>query len=907
MLRIDLTSELVNPPKKGFEDVATRYAVAVACVAGGWALRLAIAPFVGAGVTYITFFPAVMLAAWFGGLGPGLLATLLSLFVVFYAVIPPLYQLAAITPADAVGGLVFLAVSTFIAVLNEALRRSRAKSEERFSALALETNRRAKAEEDLAAAVRAAESDRDLLRTTLSSIGDAVIAADAAGKVTFLNGTAQKLTGWSQADAAGKPMSDVFVIENEKTRLPVENPVARAMREGTMVGLANHTVLRSREGRSIPIEDSAAPIRDAAQTVLGAVLVFRDVTARRKAAAALKRSEERLQLALNAGHIGVWDWDVAGNHLEWSDLLYQIHGVERGQVGSGVENFLQLVHPDDRQQVTQAIRAALEEDAGYDTEFRAVRPDGALRWISSMATVFRNNQGEATRMLGATTDITARKQADSDLRNQWHTFDTALSNSPDSTYIFDLNARFVYGNRTLLRLLQKPLDEAVGKNFFELGYPPDLAERLQSQIHQVIETQKPVRGQTPLKRSAGDTRIYDYILMPVITANGQVEAVAGSTRDITEQNNVEEALRKSEERLVFALEGGGGGTWDWDIASDLIYCNARFAEIYSVDPERAARGAPSLEFFSRIHPEDRGPVGKKFRKAMDKGGDFAEQYRVVQPDGSVRWLYARGRCRLDPAGKAVRFPGVALDITGNKRVEEDLRRLNKDLQRANRELEEFAYVASHDLQEPLRMVNIYTQIILKNIGSEAPKLNQYAGFVRQGVARMEALIQDLLTFSRAVHEDDLPTATADLSAALVEALELLKDQIDESGCVITAEPLPTVPGDPAQIGHVFQNLLSNAIKYRNTNGSAPQILIAARREEKQWVISVQDNGIGFEPRYAERIFGLFKRLHSSEYPGTGLGLAICRRIVERYGGHISAEGRPGEGATFYFSFPVLEE
>ena len=256
-------------------------------------------------------------------------------------------------------------------------------------------------------------------------------------------------------------------------------------------------------------------------------------------------------------------------------------------------------------------------------------------------------------------------------------------------------------------------------------------------------------------------------------------------------------------------------------------------------------------------------------------------------------------------GEVVLIVPEGRDITGLKLTEEALRHSNEGLTRANRELEEFAYVASHDLQEPLRMVNIYTQLILKELDLSGTKLNQYAGFVQQGVSRMESLIQDLLTFSRTVHTDELPIGTADLSVSLREALSVLKDRIEESDAVIHAAFLPEVRGDTAQVAHVFQNLLSNALKYRQ-KGRRSQIHIAAEQNGDKWNISVRDNGIGFEKQYAERIFGLFKRLHKDEYPGTGLGLAICQRIVERFGGRMWAEGTPGEGATFYFSLPRIE-
>ena len=240
------------------------------------------------------------------------------------------------------------------------------------------------------------------------------------------------------------------------------------------------------------------------------------------------------------------------------------------------------------------------------------------------------------------------------------------------------------------------------------------------------------------------------------------------------------------------------------------------------------------------------------------------------------------------------------DITERRRAEEELRKSNEELKRVNRELEEFAFVASHDLQEPLRMVNIYTQLILKVLGPQGGPLDQYAAFVQQGVTRMEALIRDLLSFSRTVQADELPVGSADLSVSLSQALSVLKTRIQENGAIIRIGFLPTVRGDEAQLVHVFQNLLSNALKYRKSD-VAPDIQISAKMDGRHWIISVADNGIGFEPQYAERIFGLFKRLHKDDYPGTGLGLAICKRIVERYGGRIWADARPGDGATFHFS------
>lgn len=203
------------------------------------------------------------------------------------------------------------------------------------------------------------------------------------------------------------------------------------------------------------------------------------------------------------------------------------------------------------------------------------------------------------------------------------------------------------------------------------------------------------------------------------------------------------------------------------------------------------------------------------------------------------------------------------------------------------------------------MVAIYTQLLLNRHLTDNPSAEEYAAFVRQGVDRMQQLIQDLLAYSRIIHAEHTPSGSADLNESLREALRTMDARIGETNAKVIVEPLPSVRGETSQFVHVFQNLLSNSLKYRRA-GLNPEIQISAKQEGESWVISVADNGIGFEPRYEQRIFGLFKRLHKDEFSGTGLGLAICQRIVERCGGRIWAEGRPGKGATFHIALIAAE-
>ncbi len=225
-----------------------------------------------------------------------------------------------------------------------------------------------------------------------------------------------------------------------------------------------------------------------------------------------------------------------------------------------------------------------------------------------------------------------------------------------------------------------------------------------------------------------------------------------------------------------------------------------------------------------------------------------------------------------------------------------------ELSRSNAELEQFAYVSSHDLQEPLRMVASYTQLLARRYkGRLDSDADEFIGYAVAGVKRMQGLIQDLLEYSRVANKDEF--APVDCSEVLNEALGNLRAAIADSGAEVATEPLPTVTGDRRQLVQLFQNLIGNAVKFRNH--VAPKVRVAARREGGEWIFSIRDNGIGFEPQFADRIFIIFQRLHSKErYTGTGIGLAICKKIVERHNGRIWAEAEPGQGATFYFAIPA---
>ena len=283
-------------------------------------------------------------------------------------------------------------------------------------------------------------------------------------------------------------------------------------------------------------------------------------------------------------------------------------------------------------------------------------------------------------------------------------------------------------------------------------------------------------------------------------------------------------------------------------------------------------------------------------------GDFAHRIGTVSRDeiGDVGLAF-------DAMTEKLRTITVSRDtlteeVMRRKQAEAQLHKSNEDLERSNKELEQFAYVASHDLQEPLRMVASYTQLLAQRYeGQLDEKAKKYIDYAVDGAVRMQRLINDLLSYSR-IGTRGKPLEPTDARAVLGEAVKNLATAIEESRALVTNDDLPTVHADASQLALVFQNLIGNAIKF---HGAAdPRVHVAVTDQPGEWVFSVRDNGIGVEPQYAERIFVIFQRLHTrEEYPGTGIGLAVCKRIVERHGGRIWFESEPGQGSTFFFSIP----
>jgi PAS domain S-box-containing protein len=387
-------------------------------------------------------------------------------------------------------------------------------------------------------------------------------------------------------------------------------------------------------------------------------------------------------------------------------------------------------------------------------------------------------------------------------------------------------------------------------------------------------------------------------------ADGRAVRILGSHTDITSSKLAEEALRQSEEQLNCAQHFAHIGSWTWDIAADDLQWSDEMFNLFGIE-QATFTGSLSDVIATAIHPDDREAVERVNVEVIENSNPTPPQYRVIWPDGSVHVVWAEaGELLRDEAGRPVRLSGTVQDITERTQTQNALVEAVRDLERSNHDLEQFAYIASHDLQEPLRMVSMYTELLRKRYhGQLDADADDFIDYAVEGAQRMSLLLGDLLDYSRVGTRGKEPQSVS-AQSAMEQVLANLRAQIEDTGAAISASDLPAVMADESQLVRVFQNLISNSLKF-SRDGVPPLVSVTAEREGAHWRFCIADNGIGIGIDYFEQVFETFRRLQPrGAYPGTGIGLAICKRIIERLGGTIWVERSDDTGTTFCFTLPA---
>jgi PAS domain S-box-containing protein len=625
---------------------------------------------------------------------------------------------------------------------------------------------------------------------------------------------------------------------------------------------------------------------------------------------ALRASEERLRLAVTGGNVGIWEWRVGTDRLLWSDELYKMFGWPAGDHLT-LRKFMKAVHIQDRRSTAVALQCSLARRADFGVEYRILQPDGSLRWVDAKGRAEFDRNGRAWRMMGVALDITERKRSEEEINRREAQLAEAQRTAQLGSYEWDVRNNKVYRSEELCRLF------GVSSSDFEPTFEgylarihPDDRNTTRETIELAFRDRRPFNLEERIIRPDGAVRVLHSQGRWILNQNQEVVKLAGICQDITERKQAEDELRRSEERFQIVARATNDAIWDWSLETDSVWWNQGITTLFGygageVDKHIAWR-------YQKIHAEDLDRVIGGLQAAMASGEQvWLGEYRFRRGDGSYADVFDRGFVVYDRAAKPVRMIGAMTDISERKRaleiLEQRVAARTAELQAKNEELKGFAYTVSHDLKAPLRGIAGYAHE-LDNRHSSG--LDERARFCLKQILtathNLDRLIEDLLHYARL--DAETPAVTDINVGQIIESiLDDRKAVILEQGTLITVN-LPAIHARAWARGlvQVLTNLIDNALKYSRM-AEPPRIEISTEKRDRMFRIIVGDNGIGFDMKYHDRIFGLFNRLvRQEEFEGTGAGLAIARKVTEKMGGKIWAQSKPGSGATFFLEWPEPE-
>ncbi len=749
---------------------------------------------------------------------------------------------------------------------------------------------------------------RNLLSTTLDSIGDAVIVTDPAGRVTRMNPVAEKLTGFSAGQARRRPISEVFRIVNDQTRRPADNPVQRVLEEGIVVGLANHTVLISRDGSERAIADSAAPIRDVDGTLRGVVMVFRDVSAEYARWTRLRQSEQYQQALLDASPQGVVALDMDGKVITWNRAAERILGFPAAQV---LGQALPIIPPDARAEA-RAMQARVRQGESFSgVEVSRLRQDGSRVEVSLSTGPVRDADGTISATMALFEDLSERNRSARQLALQA----TVLAQIQDVVTVTDLDGNITYVNQAVTRHLNCEKDDLIGRNVCDAFGDDPAVRASQAEIIETTRREGSWRGQVINLTAEGNRVVLDCRTQVVRDGQGRAIGMCGISTDITERVQAEQALRKSEQRFRSFVEHASDIVYSLTPDGEFLYISPNWQELMGEPAEKAI----GRNFRQYVHPEDVHLCEEFLARVLEEEQpQTSVEYRTLRPDGQIRWHVSKGSVLADAERDSVRYIGIARDVTSEKQAEIERQSLEEQL-RQSQKLEAIGRLAggvAHDFNNMLQAITGHAEMLLDEAQPDTP-LHESLQEIRSAAERSSDLTRQLLAFAR---KQTITPRTLEINEAVAESLKMLQRLIGEDTALLW-KPSPrarSVCLDPVQLDQILANLVVNARDAIESNGRITIETDSAAFDQQSSqdhpdarpgayaVLAVSDNGVGMDAETASRIFEPFFTT-KPDGQGTGLGLATVYGICKQNGGFIHVESRPGRGTTFRVYLPRVED
>lgn len=773
-------------------------------------------------------------------------------------------------------------------------------------------------------------SDEQFFRLVLTSLEEYVIfTTDIKGNISSWNAGAERITGYNEKEILGKSAEVFFTPEDQKERKP-QKELHQAAKYGRAVDERWHV---KKNGSTFWASGLVFPLKDDHGRIRGFTKIARDITVRKKLDWDITQKEKRFRLALKAGRLGVWDWDIQQDRVEWTDKVYELHGMKKGQFGGDLKSFMQLVHPKDIKHMSSAVKKALEDLTGFTAEFRVVHPDGTIHWLTTDAEVIEKKNGKALRMLGATIDITDRKQSEINTKFLSEA-SKILSSSLDFQKTFNNIAKIAVprvadwcgvsmldekGNIQQVAIAHVNPKKVKWAKELNKANPPDMTSR--QGLPQVIRSGKaelyPVVTDAMLVAAARNKKelsllrelnLTSVMIVPICKENqclgGITFIISESKRTYTqadlimaeelasrasltlENARLYQVAQDNEKKFKGLFNANIVGVHIEDLKGNIKEANDAFLKM--VGYTRKELEAGKINIYSIIVPEFHAIEKKAIEDLKTKGYVTPQEKEIMKRDGSQIPVVFGKAIADKKSGLVVTF---VLDITERKRLEQ-----RKD---------EFIGIASHELKTPLTSIKGYIQIlerIIEEMGDK--KAKALVSKTNTYINRLNSLITDLLDVSKIqAGKLQFNNTIFQLNTLIDDAIEAVKPTSQKHEIICEECPKVRVYGDQHRLEQVLVNLLSNAIKY---SPKAKKIIVRAKKTGSQVMVSVTDFGIGIPKSQHSKLFQRFFRIEkiSTQFSGLGIGLYISSEIVQRHGGKIWVKSREHKGSTFSFTLPI---